>query len=272
MNRAAILCRPSFLATKRTLQMSQGFKGSYASALGQSASASSSSATRNAPSNPPEQQNHRPVASHDGQSNGRPQHPTDGHVRRKRSPSPTHVPRTSAPEQDVYVLTFLTDKKHHQILTDMRKKYFPPRLNKLDAHLTLFHALPGSKLEDEILPFLEKLSGTTRQFPLQAASPFRLKHGIAIGVPKPRGGDAARDVHSQLRRNWSDFLSDQDAGGFRAHYTIMNKMDDDKKVEAAYKEVEKEWKGCPGTVEGLTLWRYDRGHWEFYRDFKLQQA
>lgn len=154
----------------------------------------------------------------------------------------------------------------------MRKKYFPPKLNKLDAHLTLFHALPGSKLEDEILPALQEVADSTSKFQLLASSPFKLRKGIAIGVPKSHGGDDARNVHTQLKSRWHDFLSDQDAGGFAAHYTIMNKVDDSKQVDQAFQDVEDQWRPCRGTVEGLSLWRYDRGYWQWQQNFGFNQS
>lgn len=190
----------------------------------------------------------------------------------KRAPSPAHVPRTTSPEKDVYVLTFLTDSKHHKTMTQWRKDYFPARLNRLDAHLTLFHALPGSKLDDAIIPTLEATANSTEQFHVLAATPFKLKHGIAIGVPKTAGGTTARDVHAKLKNEWQPFLSDQDAGGFAAHYTIMNKVDNPKEVDSAFAEVEQNFKACPGTIEGLSLWRYDRSRWEWARDFVFQKG
>ena len=189
---------------------------------------------------------------------------------RRRSPSPSHVPRTTSPEQNVYILTFLTDRKHHQTMTNLRTKYFPPRLNHLDAHLTLFHALPGSKLEGAIIPVLEDAAKSTAPFQIQAATPFRLKRGIAIGVPKPQGGTRAKSIHSQLQNEWRGFLSDQDAGGFAAHYTIMNKVDEAAEVDRAFHEVESSWRPARGSIEGFQLWLYEKGRWVWQQDFPFQ--
>lgn len=152
-------------------------------------------------------------------------------------------------------------------MTKMREKYFPPRLNRLEAHVTLFHALPESQLEQTIKPVLAEVSKSTAPFPISAAKPFRLSKGIAIGVPKFKGGDDAREVHGRLKESWKDFLSRQDAGGLAAHYTIMNKVDDEAVVQKALSEVEGQWSGCKGTVEGLSLFRYDRGNWVHVQDF-----
>jgi len=256
------------LTLKRLSIMSAPPKQSYASMAG-----GGSSNTRN--TIPAQASNTNSPNSNKAQgnfNNVKPQSTTGNSHPPKRAPSPTHVPRTTSPEKDVYVLTFLTDSKHHKTMTQWRKDYFPARLNKLDAHLTLFHALPGSKLDDEIIPTLEATAKSTEQFHILAATPFRLKHGIAIGVPKTAGGTTARDVHAKLRDQWRPFLSDQDAGGFAAHYTIMNKVDDDKKVNGAFAEVEQNFQACPGMIEGLSLWRYDRSRWEWARDFVFQKG
>ena len=183
----------------------------------------------------------------------------------KRSSSPSHIPNTGSHEQHVYVLTILTDAKHHGTMTELRNRYFPKHLNKLDAHLTLFHALPGSKLETSIVPALEQLVQEYAPFALHASStPFRMKRGIAIDIPKSQGREQIQGIRQRLLKPWRDegFLSGQDAGGARCHYTIMNKVDDEEAVSKAFEEVSKEWKGNWGMADGLALWKYDHGFWE----------
>lgn len=155
-------------------------------------------------------------------------------------------------------------------MTSLRKQYFPPRLNKLDAHLTLFHALPGTHLQDSILPTLSSVAAATSPFPILAAKPFRLNKGIAIGVPKTKGGDRARDIHSTLQESWKDFLSEQDGrGGVKVHYTVMNKVDDEGVVAKAFEEVQGSWRGNEGVAEGLSLFRYEKGYWVHFEDFRF---
>ncbi|KAF1825681.1 uncharacterized protein K489DRAFT_314936 [Dissoconium aciculare CBS 342.82] len=185
------------------------------------------------------------------------------------SPSPSHVPRTEHPEDAVYVLTILTDKAHHARMTSLRNKYFPPKINKLAAHLTLFHALPSSKLETTIIPSIEALVRSTNQFKIHATKPFQLKKGIAISISEQDGGKQGHAIHRDLQNRWKKdgFLSEQDAGGCRIHYTIMNKVDDEVAVSRAFGEVVGEFQGDFGTAEGLALWRYDRGFWRADRRF-----
>lgn len=190
----------------------------------------------------------------------------------KRSPSPTHVPMTESEHEAVYVLTLLTDTSHHDRMTALRSRYFPKHINKLAAHLTLFHALPGSKLESSIIPVIQAVAKQTAPFKVHAAKPFRLKRGVAISVAKQQGGQQAQAVHRALQQPWvkEGFLSEQDAGGCRVHYTIMNKVDDEGEVRKAVEEVQADWKGDYGMADGLGLWRYDRGWWRWERRFDFQ--
>lgn len=153
-------------------------------------------------------------------------------------------------------------------MTALRAQHFPRALNKLSAHVALFRALPGSELP-RITSDLEALATRTAPFPLVAeAQPFRLRHGIGINVGK--GGKESKAVYEELRKGWRGFLSKQDDGGFRAHYTVMNKVDDEAVVEAALEEIQRTWDGDEGVVEGLALWRYDRGYWRLEKEFKFE--
>ena len=191
---------------------------------------------------------------------------------RKRQPSPSHVPRTGNEEENVYVLTLLTDKHLHERMTDLRKKYFPKRINKLAAHLTLFHALPESRLDSHVIPSLLDVTKRTAPFRVEATEPWRMKKGFAISVSSQHGGSQAKQIHRQLQEAWKGegWLSDQDAGGCRVHYTLMNKVDDEAEVQTALDELKSYWKGDSGNAEGLALWRYDRGFWRFERKFSFK--
>jgi hypothetical protein len=201
------------------------------------------------------------------QRNNNPSNP-----RQKRTTSPSHIPKTSQQGQEpVYILTLATDAAHQKRMTALRTKYFPPKLNKLGAHLTLFHALPESKLESTIIPTIKRVVASRKPFEINAAKPFRMKKGIAISVPKHQGGEQAQEVHRALLGSWEEegWLSEQDQGGMRAHYTIMNKVDDEGEVAGAMEEVVGSWKGDRGTVVGLGLWRYERGYWKWVEVFEF---
>ncbi|KAK3054195.1 hypothetical protein LTR09_004973 [Extremus antarcticus] len=193
----------------------------------------------------------------------------------RRVPSPSQQPRRETENEPVYILTLLTDQAHHDRMTALRKIYFPRKLNKLDAHLTLFHVLPESKLESSIIPVIEQVASQTMPFSITARTPGQLgKHGMGVFIPRNAGGDQIRELHSALQEPWkrAGWLSVQDAGGMKAHYTIMNKIDDETEVQKAFDEVRMTFRADEGRGEGFGLWRYDRGWWRWVRGFRFAEA
>lgn len=225
-----------------------------------------------------------------------------------------HGAENDLADSRMYVLTLLTDSKHHDCMTALRRGYFPAKLNKLASHVTLFHALPEDKLEHEIIPELESRVSQTKAYRIQATKASRLNKGVAIDIAddidhaqhqrkgpansnKPRGRNMTRIIHAELRKKWSDWLSEQDSKPPKIHYTIMNKVNDEAICEKAMGEVNgfleqgsvpkslMQAKGpekfdpnesdrvplkLVGDVLGLTLWRYVKsGHWIEPRHFEF---
>ena len=196
----------------------------------------------------------------------RPHHGADG---RRRSPSPSQKPKTSDEEETVYVLTLQTDQDHHNRMTALRNKYFPKHLNKLRAHLTLFHALPGSKMDNSILPVIQDIAKQTSRFPIAATHAEKRKRGIAIVVAD---GKEFEHLRNSLQLPWKRerFLSAQDAAPrAKPHYTVMNLVDDGEVVERAFVEVQQGFKIVEGVAVGLGLWKFERGWWRWVRGFEF---
>ncbi len=174
------------------------------------------------------------------------------------------TPRTSSPEKAVYILTLTTTPSLHDSINALRKKYFPPQLNRTPAHLTLFHALPHSRL-DSIISTLETLGASTAPFTINTSAPFRMRRGVGVNVGV--GADRAKRVHKELRDAWLEFLSEQDSGGWKPHWTVQNKVDSEEEAAGAYEEIRGDFKGAEGRATGMGLWRYERGRWVFEREF-----
>ena len=174
-----------------------------------------------------------------------------------------HIPQTGRVETETYILALRTDPAHHKAVTALRNRYFPQKINKLSAHIALFRALPGSQLP-KIDSDVEKLARQTLPFPIMTQTPFVLGggHGVAIGVR----ADPAKDIFQQLKSGWSSFLSKQDHS-FKAHYTIQNKVDDQDIPQQTIAELQRDFHGSEGMVEGLSLYLYDRGYWRLKKSF-----
>ncbi|ORY13085.1 2'-5' RNA ligase superfamily-domain-containing protein, partial [Clohesyomyces aquaticus] len=184
-----------------------------------------------------------------------------GHLTRQ-----DHKPNTTHEEEHVYVLTLKTTPSLAEPINRLREIYFPKHLNRTPAHLTFFHALPHSQL-DAIQAKLEASSAATRPFPISTGSPFRMRRGVGINLRE--GAKESRTLHAELKTAWLKSLSEQDAGDWRAHWTVMNKVDEDDKVHNALEELKEELENGPkeGMAVGLDLWRYQRGNWLWAKEY-----
>jgi mannose-1-phosphate guanylyltransferase len=184
-----------------------------------------------------------------------------GHITRAE-----HQPNTGGNEEHVYVLTMKLEDSLSVPMNKLRQQYFPKRLNRTPAHLTLFHALPHSHME-AIEQGLSQLSSSTKPFHVTTGGPFRMRKGVGVNVDA--GYQDMKGVHNQLKTQWMSFLSEQDQGGFRPHWTVMNKVDEETEVEHALGAVRKELSHDTkeGRAVGLELWRYDRGNWIWANEY-----
>ena len=177
---------------------------------------------------------------------------------------PDYKPSTPDAETDLYVLTLRTDKEHHERMTKLRRSYFPSSLLKVNAHITLFHALPRSHLA-AITAHIDTIARYSIPFSIHAIDPYLLgTQGVAVRVRSKR----ATSIYQHLRDQWHGFLSGQDKT-FTPHYTIQNKVDKNT-AEATLQELRHKFPGSSGIVEGLTLHTYDKGYWSHYRSWSFK--
>jgi mannose-1-phosphate guanylyltransferase len=181
-------------------------------------------------------------------------------------PRTEHQPNTGGEEEHVYVLTMKLDDSLTVPMNNLRQQYFPRRLNRTPAHLTLFHALPHSQVQ-VIEQSLAQMSLNTKPFHVTTGGPFRMRKGVGVNVDT--GYQNMKDVHNHLRTQWKPFLSEQDQGGFRPHWTVMNKVDEEEEVERALGAVRKDLSQSAkeGCAVGLELWKYDRGNWIWANEY-----
>ena len=148
-------------------------------------------------------------------------------------------------------------------LEGLRRAHYPPDRNQVPAHLTLFHALPPSALDE-----------MKRQLALHAAGP-RPRAAVA-GLMDLGGGVAFRIVSDELdvirnsiAEHFHGMLGAQDAGGWRPHVTIQNKVAP-KAARALLAMLERGFRPRPLGLSGLALHRYLGGPWEPLASYKFR--
>lgn len=123
----------------------------------------------------------------------------DAHEYRK---PPIGTDRDGDMDDAVYVLTLLTDAKHHAEVSVLRRDWFPAKLLKVDAHVTLFHALPGSRM-NEIRDDLARMVGNSKPFNVRMdrSGVFRMGKGVGIEMG-PQSLGRASEIREGLRKKW----------------------------------------------------------------------
>lgn len=140
-------------------------------------------------------------------------------------------------------------------LDGLRRAHFPPERNQVAAHLTMFHALPPS-LEQEVRGRLRIASASARPR-ATVAGLMNLGGGVAYRIVSPELDTIREDIAGHFHGS----LNAQDAGGWRAHVTIQNKVPANES-KALLERLEREFRPRPLAIHGLALHRYLGGPWE----------
>jgi hypothetical protein len=153
------------------------------------------------------------------------------------------------------IVTAELAKKDFTWADALRRRHFPPERNQLSAHLTMFHALPPSS-EPELRTRLAQLARTPAPV-ATVAGLMDLGGGVAFRIVST-GLDAIRN---ELVDDLHGLLGAQDAGGWRPHITIQNKVPP-KVSRELIGELERGFVPCPLGIAGLGLHRYLGGPWD----------
>lgn len=140
-------------------------------------------------------------------------------------------------------------------LEGLRRAHYPPERNRVSVHLTMFHSLPPSA-EGEVRASLSRLAAD------------RPPNASIEGLMDLGGGVAFRVVSEDLDRmrdrlseQFRGLLGAQDAGGWRPHITIQNKVAP-KIARDLVASLQRNFVPRPLKIGGLGLYRYLDGPWE----------
>ena len=163
-----------------------------------------------------------------------------------------------------FVLTAELDGESFSRLNELRRRYYPPERNRVPAHVTLFHQLPGDRGR-EVKALLRQVSSGQPGFDIAVTEVKSIGNGVALFLRSPQLS-ALRDA---LAAEWRPWLTNQDQAEFRPHVTIQNKVG-----EAEARQTQRE---VAATLHlprmrgvGLHLWRYRNGPWEDVQVFRFR--
>ena len=155
----------------------------------------------------------------------------------------------------VFILTLHLERELQSRLNELRDRYFPPSLNYLQAHVTLFHALEDEHAQvwrDDLKASAEQ----TSIFAVRVETPYSLGRGVGLRINAPEIGA----LHKNLQIKWQGFLRPQDLQKRHAHCTVQNKVDPQRARETLA-ELSATWTPMTGHALGLELHEYLGGPW-----------
>jgi 2'-5' RNA ligase superfamily len=154
------------------------------------------------------------------------------------------------------IITAQMGKADQAWANGLRRTYFPPERNYLDAHITLFHHLPPAALPE----IKARLATLTRDNPppeSRLCDVMHLGRGVAYRIDSPQ----TLAIWQNLAECFHGLLIPQDQAKPRLHITIQNKVDPaaSKKLHGA---LTAEFVPRPLAITGLSAFYYRGGPWE----------
>lgn len=167
-------------------------------------------------------------------------------------PSPVSAP---------LILTLALSPEAQTLFNELREQHFPPERNYLQAHVTLFHHLPGQE-QPTIEAELQRLTSTLPLLPLRVTGLRFLGRGVAYDLENL----VLQQLHKQLQTTWAAWLTPQDQQRLKPHITVQNKVDPSV-ARALHQELLAQFEPFEAVGTGLHLWAYRNGPWEKLREF-----
>jgi hypothetical protein len=152
------------------------------------------------------------------------------------------------------ILTLKLDPVSFERFDGLRRAHFPPALNHIPAHLTLFHKLPGERVEAVV----GHLTTSALAGPLQlrAIGLRKLGRGTAFEID----GAALKGWRGGLAARWAEWLTPQDRQPFRPHVTVQNKVEPIA-ARALFESLSDSFHPFDLHGVGVLVWRYLGGPW-----------
>ena len=147
--------------------------------------------------------------------------------------SPPELPRPSLSEADgpdfpppdrttgaaPIIATATMGAADQRFFDALRAAHFPPERNHLAAHITLFHQLPPSCL-DELGRLFRRIAADTPPPAAMLREVYSLGQGVAFRIESPE----LLAIRARIADHFAGMLTAQDRGVPRLHITVQNKV------------------------------------------------
>lgn len=148
----------------------------------------------------------------------------------------------------------------------LRRRHYPPERNLVPAHITLFHHLPPSVL-DELRQALRSMTRGSSPPAARIDRLLPLDGGVALHVVAPE----LMTMRQALAERFHGLLTPQDAAPPRFHITVQNKVAP-AQARATLAELSRDFVPRMTEIARLDLWHYRGGPWESVAAFRFRRA
>jgi 2'-5' RNA ligase len=161
------------------------------------------------------------------------------------------------------ILTLSIEKETFLFFNSLRQKHFPPPRNFIDAHLTLFHALPN---QHTVIDAVRDICIEQISFPLIVKEPVSIGNGVAFKIES----NEVMQLHKSLQTLWEEGLTLQDRQKLWPHVTIQNKVPPHE-AQRLLAELKTDFTPFSTMATGMQLWEYLNGPWKLVKDFSFKE-
>jgi 2'-5' RNA ligase len=154
------------------------------------------------------------------------------------------------------ILTALLEPSAQARFEALRRAHYPAELNRVPAHLSLFHQLPGREIE-AVKRRLKALCGEIPPPEIAVTGFILLEKGVAVRLRTP----LLEDFRAELAAGWDTLLIPQDRAGFQPHVTVQNKVAS-ADAKATLAVLTAGFIPFVTRAVGVAIWRYLDGPWE----------
>jgi 2'-5' RNA ligase len=162
----------------------------------------------------------------------------------------------SDPHSAPLILTLVLDDSSQAFFNRQRERWFPANINFIQAHVTLFHHLPGAQLAS-VREHLEMVCAGQTPADVAVTGVRSLGRGVAYTVGAPE----IEVLRSRIVARWQDHLTTQDQQRWRPHVTVQNKVSP-AEARDLLERLARDFVPFRATAKGVAIWRYCGGPWE----------
>jgi hypothetical protein len=163
------------------------------------------------------------------------------------------------------IVTLTLDEASFTFFDTLRRKHFPPSVNFIAAHLTLFHHLPAANSS-----IVQDIISSTRhhtRFPLSITDVVSIGKGVAYKAESLQ----LMQMHYLLQKKWKAFLTSQDRQKLWPHITIQNKVSPDVARQTLL-QLKDSFESFTVMGIGLSLYSYEGGPWKLAQHFPFRET